>query len=217
MINVANVVTVARVFVGVGAIGLLWLPGENLRWASFWITAFVIYADALDGFLARKLNLASKFGGILDIAGDRAVEMCYWVAFAALQWIPAWVPILFVIRGTFVDAIRSFASDQGYTAFGTKTMMQSGIGKFIVASNFSRFTYAVAKAVAFCLLIAGHTKLGEQYNVLNIAMIFVYVAAVFCVVRGLPVIIESKGLFQHTPVSPASTSSAAGVGDGSTR
>ena len=195
MINVANVVTVSRVGVALGAIALLWWNADVWRWTAFGITAFVIYADALDGYLARKLNQASKFGGILDIAGDRAVEMCYWVAFCALGWIPAWIPILFVIRGTFVDAVRSFASDKGYTAFGAKTMMQSPVGKFLVASNFSRFTYAVAKAVAFCLLIAAHTTLGTTYGVMTIAMAFVYVSCAFCVVRGLPVLFESTFLF----------------------
>lgn len=200
MINVANVVTVSRVGVAIGAIALLWVPGDTWRWTSFGITAFVIYADALDGYLARKLNQASKFGGILDIAGDRAVEMSYWVAFCALGWIAAWVPILFVIRGTFVDAVRSFASEQGFTAFGAKTMMQSPVGKFLVASNFSRFTYAVAKAVAFCLLIAGHTAIGTTYGVTAIGMLFVYIACAFCVVRGLPVLFESAFLFKSSPV-----------------
>jgi phosphatidylglycerophosphate synthase len=202
LINVANVVTVARVFVGLGAIGMLWVPSDQWRWAAFFITAFVIYADALDGYLARKLNLASKFGGILDIAGDRAVEMSYWIAFCALGWIQVWVPILYVIRGTFVDGIRSFASEQGYTAFGAKTMMQSGLGKFLVASNFSRFTYAVAKAVAFCLLIAAHTEFGSRYHVEPVALAFVYISCAFCVLRGLPVLVESKGLFQNEAPPP---------------
>jgi hypothetical protein len=101
-----------------------------------------------------------------------------------------------VIRGTFVDAIRSFAGEQGHTAFGTSTMMQSGLGKFLVASNFSRFTYAVAKAVAFCLLIAAHTQVGITYGVMTAALAFVYIAVTFCVVRGVPVLIESKGLFK---------------------
>jgi len=197
-INVANVITVSRVVLALGAIGLLWLPEEQWKWTSFGLTAFVIYADALDGYFARKLNQTSKFGGILDIAGDRAVEMSYWIAYCALGWIPLWVPLLYLIRGTFVDAVRSFASEQGYTAFGAKTMMQSGLGKFLVASNFSRFTYAVAKAVAFCLLIAARTKFGDSYHIADIAMVFVYISCTFCVLRGVPVLIESKSLFTDT-------------------
>ncbi len=195
MINVANAVTVGRVILALGTVPLLWQTSDQPLWIAFGLTAFIIYADALDGYLARKLNLSSKLGGVLDIASDRCVEMLYWIVFAILQWIPAWVPLLFIVRGTFVDAVRSVMSEKGYTAFGAKTMMQSPLGKFLVASNFSRFSYAVAKAVAFCLLIAAHTTIGSQYNVASVALGFVYFSALFCVLRGLPVLIEAKELF----------------------
>jgi CDP-diacylglycerol---glycerol-3-phosphate 3-phosphatidyltransferase len=195
LINVANVVTVGRVVLALATVPLLWQTGDQLLWTAFGLTAFIIYADALDGYLARKLNLSSKLGAVLDIAGDRCVEMLYWIVFAILQWIPVWVPLLFLVRGTFVDAVRSVLGEKGYTAFGAKTMMQSPLGKFLVASNFSRFSYAVAKAVAFCLLIAAHTTLGYRYNVAPVALGFVYFSAVFCVLRGLPVLIEAQELF----------------------
>jgi phosphatidylglycerophosphate synthase len=195
VVNVANVVTISRVVLALGTLPLLWQHSDNLMWTAFGLTAFIIYADALDGYLARKLKITSKLGGILDIAGDRAVELCYWVAYSALNWIPVWVALVFIVRGTFVDAIRSALSEKGYTAFGANTMMQSGIGKFIVASNFMRFTYAIVKAVAFCLVIAAHTTTGATYNIEPIALGFVYAATAFCVVRGLPVLLESKGLF----------------------
>ena len=196
MINVANVVTVARVGVALATLGLLWLPGDQLRWTAFVLTALVIWGDALDGFLARKFNQASKFGAMLDIVGDRVVEMAYWIAFSALGWIPVWVPLLFLVRGNFVDAIRSVASEQGFTAFGEKTMQKSALARFLVASNFSRFTYAVAKAAAFCLLIAAHTTACENTIVPDVALVLVYITSVFCVIRGLPVLIEGKALIK---------------------
>jgi phosphatidylglycerophosphate synthase len=196
-VNVPNTVTVARVFLAIGTLWLLWQPADNLKWTAFVLTIFVIWADGIDGYLARKLDQCTKLGGILDIAGDRVVEMAYWIAFAALGWIPVFIPLLFLVRGTFVDAIRAHASEQGYTAFGKNTMMQSALGKFLVASNFSRFTYAVVKAVAFCLVVAAHTELGQQHSVEPIALFFVYFSAVFCVIRGLPVLIESGSVFQH--------------------
>lgn len=194
MVNVANVITIGRVFLALGTLGLLWLPGDNIRFVAFGLTALVIYADALDGYFARKFNQASKFGGMLDIAGDRVVEMSYWIAFAALNWTPAWVALLFLVRGNFVDTIRSAASERGLTAFGEKTMMQSPLGKFLVASTFSRFTYAVAKAAAFCLLILAHTTVCLGTVVPASADFLVYFSCVFCVVRGLPVLIEGRHL-----------------------
>jgi CDP-diacylglycerol---glycerol-3-phosphate 3-phosphatidyltransferase len=196
-LNVPNTITVARVFLAIGTLWLLWQPSDTMKWTAFFLTILVIWADGIDGYLARKLNQATKLGGILDIAGDRVVEMAYWIAFATLSWIPVWVPLLYLVRGTFVDAIRAHASEQGFTAFGKNTMMQSAVGKFLVASNFSRFTYAVVKAVAFCLVVAAHTEVGRQWSIEPIAMFFVYFSAAFCVIRGLPVIIESRSVFEH--------------------
>ena len=195
MLNVPNTVTILRVVLALATLSLLWLPGDQALWTAFALTIVVIWADGIDGYLARKLKQSTKLGGILDIAGDRVVEMAYWIVFAVLGWIPIWIPLLYLVRGTFVDALRSHASEQGFTAFGAKTMMHSKVGKFLVASNFSRFSYAMAKAVAFCFLIAAHTKLCAGTSLPSIAMFFTYFAAFFCVVRGLPVFFEGENIF----------------------
>jgi CDP-diacylglycerol--glycerol-3-phosphate 3-phosphatidyltransferase len=195
VINTANVISVGRILLALITISLLWLPEDPFYWWAFFLTIFVIYADALDGFIARKFNLASKFGAALDIFGDRAVEMTYWIAFACLNWIPVWVPLLFLVRGTLVDAIRAHYSEKGFTAFGEKTMMQSNWGKFLVASNFSRFSYAAAKAVAFCLIIAVHISTLRIPHLDWVANFCLYFACAFCVIRGLPVLVEGHHLF----------------------
>jgi CDP-diacylglycerol--glycerol-3-phosphate 3-phosphatidyltransferase len=194
VINVPNTITIGRVALALGTVSMLWLGGDEILWVAFLLTVLVIWGDGLDGYFARKLNQTSKLGAVLDIAGDRVVEMTYWIAYAALSWVPVWIPLLFLVRGTFVDTLRAQAGEQGFTAFGEKTMMQSPLGKFLVASNFSRFTYAIVKAVAFCLLIAGHTALGKDTVVPTIAIYCAYAAAAFCLVRGLPVLIEGRKL-----------------------
>lgn len=197
--NVPNTITVGRVFVALGTVALCWSPDNTTRWVAFVLTVLVMWGDGLDGYFARRLNQTTKLGAILDIAGDRVVEMAYWIAFAALHWIPVWIPLLFLVRGTFVDAIRGQAAEEGKTAFGEKTMMESPIGKFIVASNFMRFGYAVVKAVAFCLLIAAQTQELSNTIVPTIAIYCAYVAAFICVLRGLPVLFEGSRLFKTQP------------------
>jgi CDP-diacylglycerol--glycerol-3-phosphate 3-phosphatidyltransferase len=194
--NVPNAITIARVFLALLAVSLLWSGSDTVLWTSFVLTAIIIWGDGLDGYFARKLNQATKLGAILDIAGDRVVEMAYWIVFAILGWIPAWIPLLFLVRGTFVDAIRAQASEQGKTAFGEKTMMESPLGKLLVSSNFSRGSYAVVKAVAFCLLIAARTKVCQATLVPTIAIYCAYASAAFCVIRGLPVLVEGRSLFE---------------------
>lgn len=195
MINVPNLVTVTRTMVALVTLSLLWLPGDYYRFWAFFLTIAVICADRLDGYLANRLKQCTKFGATLDIAADRVVELSYWIAFACLAWVPVWVPMLFLVRGAFVDAIRSHYGQQGYTAFGEQTMMKAPIAKFLVASNFSRFSYAAAKALAFCLIIAAHIDSLNMPSLLDLSNFCLYFACVFCFIRGLPVLLEGSSLF----------------------
>ena len=152
--NIANIVTLSRILFVFIVIGLLYCKNCNYSYiAALILTAILMWFDGLDGFLARRLNISSKLGALLDIMGDRIVENVFWISFCALGWINILIPIIVLTRGIVTDSLRTLAFEKGYTAFGKTTMMQGKIAKFIVASNFCRFTYAVCKAVAFFFLI----------------------------------------------------------------
>jgi CDP-diacylglycerol--glycerol-3-phosphate 3-phosphatidyltransferase len=193
----ANIITIFRAILAIFVIGILFVQSQTVYITAFILTIIVIWMDGLDGYVARKFNESSKFGAVLDIIGDRVVENVYWISFLALGWLPVWVPLIVSIRGMVTDGLRSVAMEQGYTAFGSSTMMTSKIGKFIVASNFSRFSYAIFKAIAFALLIAAHMPETYKYQdiISTIAYTSVYISVFFCVVRGIPVLIESKRFF----------------------
>lgn len=190
----ANFISILRTILAFVVVAMLFIKGNTIYWSAFWLTIIVIWMDGLDGYIARKFNECSKFGALLDILSDRIVENVFWISFAVLGWIGLWIPLVVMTRGIITDSLRSLALEQGYTAFGSTTMMTNPIGKFIVASNFVRFTYAVCKAVAFALLIAAHVSADYPYkSVVNIvAYASVYISVFFCVARGIPVILESK-------------------------
>ena len=155
--------------------------------------------DGLDGYLARKLNQSSEWGSVLDILGDRIVEVSYWTVFAVMGWINSLFPLVCVARAFTTDGIRSVALSKGMTAFGEKSMQSTSWGKFICASRFMRISYAVAKVLAFLLLIAVNTPGMEFWKgtptLHIITMIFARAAIIFCVVRAIPVVAESGKLF----------------------
>lgn len=190
----ANLITIFRTILCFITISLLYNHSIFNYVLAFVLTIIVIWMDGLDGYVARKFNESSKFGAMLDILSDRIVENVYWIVFLSLGWLPVWIPLTVLTRGMITDGLRSVAFEQGYTAFGSTTMMKNPIGKFIVASNFSRFSYAVFKAVAFALLIAAHIPVDYMFKtyVSYVAYFSAYFAVFFCVARGLPVIIESK-------------------------
>lgn len=194
----ANFITMSRIFLALITVAMLFIKTTPVYIAAFVLTAIVIWFDGLDGYIARKFNESSRFGAMLDILGDRIVENIYWIAFCALGFVPAWIPIVVVTRGILTDGVRSLAFEKGFTAFGETTMQQNKIAKFIVASNFVRFTYAFCKALAFALLIAAYIPAAYAGKdvVATIAYVCVYISVFFCVVRGLPVLLESKRFFK---------------------
>lgn len=197
--NLANIVSVTRIFVAYAAIALLFVQTTWAYVAAFFLTAVAFAMDGLDGYLARKLNQSSEWGSVLDILGDRIVEVSYWTVFAVLGWINILFPLVCVARAFTTDGIRSVALSKGMTAFGEKSMQSTAWGKFICASRFMRISYAVAKVMAFMLLIVVYTPGMELWNgtelLKTITMILAWLAIIFCVVRAIPVVAESGKLF----------------------
>lgn len=198
--NLANIVSVSRIFVAYVAIALLFVRTTWAYILAFVLTAIAFAMDGLDGYLARKLNQSSEWGSVLDILGDRIVELSYWIVFAVLGWINVIFPLICAARAFTTDGIRSVALSKGLTAFGDKSMQSTSWGKFICASRFMRISYAVAKVLAFMLLIVVFTPGMEIFSgtpLLHlITMGFAWIAIIFCVVRAIPVIVESPKLFK---------------------
>ena len=210
----ANIVSIGRIFFVFIAVYLIVTHdttqsffvtkqmAKEAGFAYYWAFVCTILAfalDGLDGYLARKFNASSKLGATLDIMGDRIAEYSYWILFAVMGWISIIFPLIAIIRGVVVDGIRSVAASYGYTAFGAKSMQDDPIAKFICCSKFMRIWYAVAKVGAFMLIILYNVP-SMDHDVSVFWQVFAYIftemAILLCVLRGLPVVYESKKFFK---------------------
>lgn len=192
----ANLVAISRATLAFIAVAILFhRPGLYVLACVMTIAAILM--DGLDGWVARRYGEVSRIGAVIDILTDRIVELTYWIAFAALGWIPAWVPIVVAVRGLLVDGARAVAFERGLTAFGPTTMMRSKIGTLLVASRESRSAYGIAKACAFSLMILAYAPALPEVTrpiILVIGLISVYVSVVLCVLRGIPVLLDARRL-----------------------
>lgn len=192
----ANVVAITRAALAFLAVAILFHRPAFYLLAAV-LTIVSILMDGLDGWVARRYGEVSRLGAVIDILTDRIVELTYWIAFAVLGWIPAWVPIVVAVRGLLVDGARAVAFERGLTAFGPTTMMRSRIGNFLVASRESRSAYGIAKAAAFTLMIVAYASAlppTAQPVVLTVALVCVYISVALCVLRGIPVLLEARRL-----------------------
>lgn len=188
----ANFITIFRVFLVFIAIYLI-MNCQTSSAAYIWALILTIIAfamDGVDGFLARLLHEESKFGALLDIMSDRIVENAYWILFAVMGWLSILFPLIAITRGFITDTIRSAAMEKGLTPFG---MQVNPVCKFITGSKFMRITYAVAKVLAFIVIIAANIpNIPYSEVIFTVGYWLAVVAIVFCVVRGLPVLLEAK-------------------------
>ena len=72
-----------------------------------WGVAFVVFAaagvsDAVDGFLARRLNMRSELGAYLDALADKALLVAIYISLSVAGVLPGWVAILVVSRDLMI-------------------------------------------------------------------------------------------------------------------
>src|SRR5687768_10383211 len=82
--RMANYITLIRTLLSFAVVAMLHVRTKWMYVAAFVLTILLIWMDALDGYVARRLNETSKMGAVVDILGDRVVEMSYWIVFAKL-------------------------------------------------------------------------------------------------------------------------------------
>ncbi len=201
-----NKVTLLRVVVGFAAVSLF---GRG-AWANLFAVALTVASialDALDGHIARKKKMATPLGAQLDILGDRMIENVYFTYFAVVGMVSLWLPILFFARGAATDFLRGLAMKTGYSGWGSNGLLQTWWGRALVASRWSRGLYAAMKCLCFCYLglelaltrgpVALVNGLGGDVNAtIRIgAHLLTWATAVFCLVRGLPVLLEGWKYF----------------------
>ena len=93
--TIPNLITIGRLCLVPLIIWLILAPHPL---AAFLVFILAAVSDAVDGFIARQLNLRSDLGAYLDPLADKAMLVSIYVAMAALNEIPVWVTILVVSR-----------------------------------------------------------------------------------------------------------------------
>ena len=109
--NVANAITALRiVVVPAFAAALLWDGGSNDRLRLVALAIFVLAAatDRLDGWLARRYELITDLGKLLDPIADKLLIGAALVCLSLLGELPWWVTIVIAVREIGITVMRFF-------------------------------------------------------------------------------------------------------------
>ena len=100
-LNIPNIITLARIIL---VPVIVWAIASNQMEIAFAVFVIAGVSDAVDGFLAKRFNMASELGALLDPLADKALLVSIYVALGIWGAVPRWIVILVVSRDIMIVA-----------------------------------------------------------------------------------------------------------------
>lgn len=112
--NLANKLTMARIFMVPLFLGVLYLRIDNLSpRLALLIFILACITDFLDGYVARKFNQITDFGKFMDPLADKMLVVAAMAWFVEVGIMPAWALMVVLGREFAVSGLRMVAADKG--------------------------------------------------------------------------------------------------------
>jgi cardiolipin synthase (CMP-forming) len=100
-LNIPNIITLARIIL---VPVVVWAIASNQMEIAFAVFVVAGVSDAVDGFLAKRFNMTSELGALLDPLADKALLVSIYVALGIWGAVPRWIVILVVSRDIMIVA-----------------------------------------------------------------------------------------------------------------
>ena len=129
--NLPNKITISRIVLSIIIITMLLFPfdsagitvpklfvNESIVVDITYIIVAILFiiasiTDFFDGYLARKYNLVTDFGKMIDAIADKILVNPVLIILAAKGFISPIIPVIIVARDSFVNSIKMIAGSKG--------------------------------------------------------------------------------------------------------
>ena len=107
-VNLLSIFRICTAFIIIPTLMLQWY------WVSLILFAFGAISDWMDGFLARKYNVCTKLGGVLDHIGDKLLVVITFIMLALMMrfWFIIIPIIIMIARELYISGLREFLGTQ---------------------------------------------------------------------------------------------------------
>lgn len=172
--NLPNKLTVARVvavpFFIVAFIMKLYL-------IAFLIFVLASLTDLLDGQIARKHNLVTNFGKIMDPLADKILVYSAFCLFVENGTVPSWMLIVILAREFAIAGMRTVAASEG----------------IVIAAGMSGKIKTVLQMITVIVLILGHGF--YQEILMPVGNVLLWLSIIATVYSGIEYIVKNKKVF----------------------
>jgi len=100
-VSIPNIITLGRIML---VPVIVWAIVSSQMEVAFAVFLIAGVSDAVDGFLAKRFNMRSELGALLDPLADKALLVSIYVALGIKGAIPGWIVILVVSRDIMIVA-----------------------------------------------------------------------------------------------------------------
>ncbi len=192
--RIPNAITMLRIFIAAAffaVLGAYRFPDQGILWGNVAICLFALAAmtDFLDGYLARKWDVVSMFGRLMDPFCDKVLVLGTFIYFAGPRfsveaWVEGdhlltmatgiypWMVVVVIARELLVTSIRGVLESMGHKS-GAKW---SGKIKMIFQSI----------ALPLILLLVVNFKPDQHANVMLTINLLAWLLLLITVWSGLP-------------------------------
>lgn len=190
--NVPNKITLCRIILSILLLVLIIFPMEKIGidFPEFKIGDVIINSkylicgiifmiasltDFLDGYLARKYNLVTDLGKVMDAIADKVLVNGVLIVLAVEGFISVVVPVVIVSRDIFVDSIKMVAGQKSGAVGASKA------GKFKTAFMLVGITLLFFQDIPFSL-----------FGVNFVSRTIIMIATVLSVISGIQYYVKNK-------------------------
>ena len=112
--NLPNKLTISRIILSFIFIFFLTVfQGIFSKIIALIIFIFASITDFYDGLIARRRNLITDFGKLMDPIADKILVLGAFLAFVQMQLVEAWMVVLILSREIIITSLRLFAMRKG--------------------------------------------------------------------------------------------------------
>lgn len=189
--NVPNILTLSRLALAGVLMALLALQKPYMFSAAVLVFAIGGITDFLDGYIARKQNIISSFGRLMDPLTDKVMVCAAFVSFVELQvhrgphsmsLVPAWIVVIIISREFLVTGLRLLAATRGNIIPAGKWGKHKTVWQIVVI-----LALLLGMAIRYDLLRGADAKLLANYD-----FVFSYVAQGLAI--GVALVTLASGL-----------------------
>lgn len=195
--NLPNKLTIFRIFLVVVFMLFLFSHGVTSKCLALCIFLAASFTDFLDGYIAKKNNMVTMFGKLMDPIADKILVLSALLAFVEMKLIPAWMVVIIIFREVTITGLRITALTQG------KVLAAENGGKHKMVSQ----VLSIFVILLFLIFREGGSNVFDFWNIStekaykDIILVLMTITTLLTLVSGISYLIKNKGVYFNAKTS----------------